>query len=145
MNNLDNLIPLESVKIASPCKADWNQMKGSSRVRHCVSCEKNVYNLSGMTRPEADSLIRSREGELCIRLARRADGTVITDDCPIGLRASRDAVRRAPRFWRYALVVILLPVAVLLSAVMREVDPIGLVFGLVTAPLAGPMLGSMTG
>lgn len=141
---MNNIIPLESIKVATPCKAEWEQMKGSSRVRFCASCEKNVYNLSGMTRPEAEALIRSREGELCIRLARRADGTVSTDDCPIGLRAARDAVRRRPALSRYALVALLLPVAVVFSAVVRRIDPVGIVLAIITAPM-GDMMGSMTG
>lgn len=39
-----------------------------------------------MTREEAHQLIAQREGRVCVRLYRRADGTVITADCPIGRR-----------------------------------------------------------
>jgi hypothetical protein len=47
----------------------------------------NVYNLSGMTRFEAESLIAQNEGRLCVRFYRRRDGSIITKDCPVGLRA----------------------------------------------------------
>lgn len=83
---------LERLRIASPCKADWSQMVGDDRVRFCGQCRKNVYDLSGMRRDEATALIRDRTGELCVRLWRRADGTVITADCPVGDRTKR--VRR---------------------------------------------------
>lgn len=83
---------LERLRIASPCKADWSQMVGDERVRYCGQCRKNVYDLSGMRRDEATALIRDRTGELCVRLWRRADGTVITADCPVGERTRR--VRR---------------------------------------------------
>ncbi len=82
-------VPLEQVRVASPCHAAWDDMSGDDRVRHCGRCEKNVYNLSGMTRAEAEALVRRTEGELCIRFYRRADGTVLTRDCPVGLAALR--------------------------------------------------------
>src|SRR5882762_2843885 len=78
---------LDHVRVAAPCKADWDQMIGSERVRFCGQCSLNVYNLSAMTRPEAESLIARTEGRLCVRLYRRRDGSIITKDCPVGLRA----------------------------------------------------------
>ncbi len=82
-------IPLDSIRIANPCRADWNKMAGDDRSRFCVSCAKNVYNLSEMTRAEAENLVREREGELCVRFFQRADGTMITTDCPIGIKPNR--------------------------------------------------------
>jgi len=79
--------PLDHVQVAAPCKADWNQMIGSERMRFCGECNLNVYNLSGMTRSEAESLIARNEGRLCVRFYRRRDGSIITKDCPVGLRA----------------------------------------------------------
>ncbi len=72
--------------IASPCPASWHAMRGDDRVRFCDSCSKSVYNLSDLTAAEASDLIRESEGRLCVRLYRRADGTVLTADCPVGLR-----------------------------------------------------------
>ena len=42
--------PLDSIKVASPCSADWEGMVGNNRQRFCGQCKLNVYNLSGMTR-----------------------------------------------------------------------------------------------
>ncbi len=81
------LTVLEDVRIASPCSASWDAMKGDDRVRFCGACEKNVYNLSGMTRPEAMQFLRTHEGHLCLRFYQRADGTILTQDCPVGLQA----------------------------------------------------------
>lgn len=75
---------LDTLKIASPCPADWDAMTGDDRVRHCSECRLSVYNLSEMTREEAEALIEETEGRLCVRLYQRADGTVITRDCPVG-------------------------------------------------------------
>jgi hypothetical protein len=79
--------PLDHVKVAAPCLADWDQMVGSGRVRFCGQCSLNVYNLSSMTKAQAEHLIASTEGRLCVRFYRRRDGSIITRDCPVGLRA----------------------------------------------------------
>jgi hypothetical protein len=72
---------LDRISVASPCQADWQQMKGDERVRHCTLCQQKVYNLSGMSRREAATLITQREGRLCVRLYLRPDGTLVTSDC----------------------------------------------------------------
>jgi hypothetical protein len=82
------------VRIASPCSASWEEMKGDDRVRFCKHCDLQVFNLSGLSEREAEELITETEGRLCVRFYRRADGTVITADCPLGLQAFRRAVWR---------------------------------------------------
>lgn len=87
---------LNRATVAKPCSANWNEMTGDERARHCADCGMNVYNISAMTPNEARGLITSHEGtRLCVRLFKRADGTVITRDCPKGLAAYR---RRVTRF-----------------------------------------------
>lgn len=76
--------PLNNIKVASPCPANWDEMYGDNRKRFCGECKLNVYNLSGMNRDEAENLIQNAEGRLCVRFYQRADGTVITEDCPVG-------------------------------------------------------------
>jgi hypothetical protein len=78
---------LETIEIATPCGADWSAMKGDDRARFCGLCRLNVYNLSGMTREEAEALVREKEGKLCVRMFQRQDGTVMTQDCPVGFPA----------------------------------------------------------
>lgn len=87
--------PLNNIKIASPCSADWNEMVGDERQRFCGDCKLNVYNLSGMSRSEAENLIfQAGENRLCVRFFRRADGTVLTKDCPVGWRAIRQNISK---------------------------------------------------
>jgi hypothetical protein len=62
-------------------------MKGDDRARFCSSCQKHVYNIAGMPAADALALIQQHDGNLCARLYRRFDGTVLTGDCPVGLRA----------------------------------------------------------
>ena len=80
---------LDRVKIASPCDARWDDMTGDAHRRHCSECDKNVYDLSSLTRNEAEALLQKHEGELCVRFYRRADGTVLTADCPVGVSRRR--------------------------------------------------------
>ena len=82
MNKYTN--PLNSVRIASPCSADWNKMYGSERKRYCSECKLNVYNLSDMSQREAENFLINSEGRVCLRVFRRKDGTVLTKDCPVG-------------------------------------------------------------
>jgi hypothetical protein len=82
--------PLGTIKIAAPCSAEWKWMYGNDRVRFCGQCSQNVFNLSAMTTEEAEVLIRRSDGRLCVRFYVRGDGTIITRNCPIGLRAIRD-------------------------------------------------------
>lgn len=86
--------PLDDIKIASPCSADWNEMYGNDRKRFCGDCKLNVYNLSDMTRAEAENLLMISEGRLCVRFFRRADGTVLTKNCPVGWRAVKQRASR---------------------------------------------------
>src|SRR5262245_18296403 len=74
---------LDNIRVASPCNAEWETMIGDDRVRHCGACDKQVYNLSEMTRDEAQALIVAREGRLCIRYYQRKDGTILTADCTV--------------------------------------------------------------
>jgi hypothetical protein len=87
---------LADVQLASPCTASWADMAGTERVRFCRECQRNVYNLSAMSRAEAEELVHQRETQrLCIRFYRRADGTLLTADCPVGVRKLRRAARQS--------------------------------------------------
>jgi hypothetical protein len=81
---------LDRVRVASPCSAKWDDMVGDERERFCLSCDKQVFNISAMGRAEAEAFLAARVGnKTCIRFYRRADGTILTDDCPTGVRRKR--------------------------------------------------------
>ena len=94
---------LQNVRIASPCSMRWEDLPPTSdaHTRHCDKCRLNVHNLSGMSADDAESLLRSalnddstRKHRLCAAIFRRADGTVITADCPVGIAVLRAKARR---------------------------------------------------
>jgi hypothetical protein len=77
-------VKLENVHIASPCRADWNEMTGDERVRTCAACAKPVFNFSEMTRDEAEQVLAENRGNLCARFYQRKDGTILLADCSVG-------------------------------------------------------------
>ncbi len=91
MKNFD----VNKLRIATPCHFNWENMSGNERVRFCQSCKLNVYNISEMTSTEVTNLITKTEGRICGRIYRRSDGTVLTKDCPVGVRAQ---VKRVTKF-----------------------------------------------
>ncbi|HZE98088.1 MAG TPA: hypothetical protein VE981_13745 [Planctomycetota bacterium] len=74
---------LEDITFKTPCTVSWEVMKGGgSQVRHCPTCDRDVYNLSAMTREEAQAFLDSTFGRFsCVQLWKRDDGIVVTSDC----------------------------------------------------------------
>src|SRR5512138_3788675 len=81
-----NLPVLASIRVASPCKASWTEMDGDRRSRFCGECQTQVFDLSEMSREQAERLIIERNGDLCARYYQRPDGTIQTADCQAGER-----------------------------------------------------------
>lgn len=87
---------LERIHVVSPCPARWEDMVGDDRVRRCEDCKLNVHDLSAMTRDEAEGVLAGlAAGRVCAQFYRRADGTILTKDCPVGLARLRATARRA--------------------------------------------------
>ena len=86
--------PLDNVQVAAPCSANWEEMNGTEQKRFCAMCQLNVYNLSAMTKNEAEKLISDNEDRLCVRFYRRSDGTIITQNCPKGIAALKRRLSR---------------------------------------------------
>jgi hypothetical protein len=122
---------LDVIQIQNPCPESWDEMHGDSRVRFCDHCRLNVYNLSDMSRDEAQALLTAREGRLCVRYYQRRDGGVVTRDCKGGLRKR---VMRAATFAASATVALL---AGALSALGMSLNPNHCVEGAEQAPPTG--------
>jgi len=90
---------LDSIQIAKPCSARWEEMAGDDKVRFCSHCKLNVFNLSAMDLEEAARVIAEKDGRLCVRFYRRRDGTTLTKNCPVGVAAWR---RRTMLAWSAA-------------------------------------------
>jgi hypothetical protein len=66
-------------------------MKGTDQVRFCSDCQKYVYNLSEMTRREAETILATRGNQMCARLIRDLEGQTMTVESlpPIRLMSQR--------------------------------------------------------
>lgn len=85
---------LDDLVIETACEEPWDGMRGDDQVRHCAACRLDVHDLSALTRPEAEALVRGADGRLCARIHRRPDGRVLTRDCG---PARRSVQRRRTR------------------------------------------------
>lgn len=90
MTTTQRALPLfDRIRVASPCDVPWDSMRGDDRVRHCDQCDKNVYDLSSLTRAEVERLFDAHAETPCVSYFQRADGTVLLADCPVGLARRR--------------------------------------------------------
>jgi hypothetical protein len=100
MEEQQNHLTLQTLMIAAPCEVEWDDMAGDDKVRRCNECKLNVINIKALTSKEIEKVLQSdqaKNGRLCVQLYRRADGTLLTADCPRGLQKIRAA---SARLWR---------------------------------------------
>ncbi|MFT4975720.1 MAG: hypothetical protein ACI8S6_001613 [Myxococcota bacterium] len=64
----------DDIPIPEPCTADWSAMTGDEGRRFCGQCSKHVHNLSAMTEPEAEAVLK--KPEVCVRYSHRTDGQI---------------------------------------------------------------------
>ena len=90
-----NTLKHDNIKyeIASPCDQNWADMSGDDKCRFCSLCEKSVYNLSSMSSNEVTELLAG-DSNVCTRVFKRPDGTVLTEDCPVGLAQVRSHLKK---------------------------------------------------
>jgi hypothetical protein len=123
-------------------------MKGDERVRYCEECRLNVYNFAELSRGQAEELIRETEGRLCGIIYRRADGTVLTRDCPVGLMAIRRGTARVIRFSSAACLVLCGVVLIMLGQPaaaqrVRFMEPFARVCNWLAPQQLGPATGAV--
>src|SRR5215813_8689957 len=58
--------PSTQLRIASPCKMDWDSMIGNDRVRFCEHCQLSVHNLDLASRKQVRRLIARSGDRLCV-------------------------------------------------------------------------------
>lgn len=82
---------LDRARIATPCSMQWDDLQGhDERKRFCRSCKKHVYNVSSLTKDEAEAFLHEQLGrDVCVFFYRRADGTIMTSDCSVGATRKR--------------------------------------------------------
>jgi hypothetical protein len=91
------LTQLNQIEVASPGSADWEEMEGDAKVRFCSGCQLRVFNLSAMDVEEAAARVAEHANGLCVRFFRRAYGTLLTRDRPVGQERTQRRRRLAVR------------------------------------------------
>ncbi len=83
--------------VAEPCPAKWDDMIGDDKIRLCAQCNLNVHNTRMMTDEEVLQLVLDAASgkRVCARLYKRADGTLLTQNCPVGVSRLRERVKCA--------------------------------------------------
>lgn len=94
----------DSICIATPCSMDWDSMKGTDEVRLCSGCDKNVYNISAMSRKRVEEIL-SMQQLPCLQIQRRADGTLVTDEFPKILKPLRSQWKKTARLFLFMVAV----------------------------------------
>lgn len=102
---------LDNISIATPCSAEWDNMSGTDTIRFCGQCSKNVYDISAMSESEAVSFLAGQQMVPCLKFFRRADDTIIFDNCPAGLRRVRSGVKATVKFVSTVLATLMYSVA----------------------------------
>jgi hypothetical protein len=75
------IVNLDEISVLEPCGVDWDAMTHAGvSARHCSSCDKNVYDLSEMTRQAVMALMLEQEGNVCVRFSKRVDDSLITSN-----------------------------------------------------------------
>ncbi len=102
---------LDNLYIGAPCSVSWDSMTGDERARACSQCSRKVYNLSDMTKNEAETFLQENGVSHCVTFYRRQDGTIMTDNCPVGLRKLRDQCKFAMRVAAASIAFLMTPLA----------------------------------
>lgn len=95
MDELKDL--MRNTQIAAPCSVKWDDMTGDDVARMCAQCNLHVVNTFMLTDEEVlAALQRIHQGErICMRVYRRADGTFMTRNCPVGIQRIRERIHKA--------------------------------------------------
>jgi len=73
------------LQVVTPCSSSWEQMSGSTqngRKRFCADCDKHVFDFAQMTARQVEAVVEAHQGNLCARLTRLPDGSLLTLEMP---------------------------------------------------------------
>lgn len=79
----------DQLNVVSPCTASWEEMTGDEQKRHCLQCDKTVFDFSQMSLSQIEAVVSAKHGQLCARITRRNDGSMVTFEPPLPAYASR--------------------------------------------------------
>lgn len=84
---------LDDLRVGGDCDEAWATMPGSGRSRHCRTCDHAIYDLSALTRGEAEALVVAHDAagkRLCGAMTHTVAGTLASVSWWSRLRAARE-------------------------------------------------------
>ncbi|MFT5353932.1 MAG: hypothetical protein ACI9KE_001132 [Polyangiales bacterium] len=129
---------LNIIDVKSPCDEPWREMEvAGPGKRNCALCMQDVYDLSEMTKDEAETLVFESTGRVCVRFFRRIDGTIVTSDCsPVRFRQLREAGRGSLRIAAKVIGAVVAVLTLLGFARFAGLNPFGWLGGSVQGEMA---------
>lgn len=73
-------VPKTAITVTEPCDVGWDAMPGDSRERHCVQCNRSVFNSVAMSRQQMNDLLQAGDALPCMRLAQYPGGSLLIAD-----------------------------------------------------------------
>lgn len=74
---------LKRIHVAVPCPKVWEPAGEAATRRHCDLCNQDVFDLSMLTRAEANALLASRRNApTCVTYQQQVGGEILTADRP---------------------------------------------------------------
>lgn len=80
---------LDQLNVAQPCSASWEEMTGNHQKRFCSECSKHVFDFTQMTRQQIEAVTAIHQGNLCARITRREDGSMVMAEPSLPVYPSR--------------------------------------------------------
>jgi len=68
---------LRNLAIPNPCPKNWEEMEGDASTRHCESCDKDVVDVTGMSKTEAIELFEESTERVCVHGRANRDGRLL--------------------------------------------------------------------
>jgi hypothetical protein len=82
------------LRIETPCPKAWDDLLGDERKRFCSQCQLHVHNSAELTSSEADELVKTASGRVCMRIVTDEGGTPVFKSA----RPRTDSLRRIARW-----------------------------------------------
>jgi len=86
---------MKKTLVPRPCHEDWDRLTPEERGHFCTVCETKVWDLSALTAAEAETFLRSQQGDLCVSYKEGPGGEVLHRE-PTVVPAARLSRRRMP-------------------------------------------------
>jgi hypothetical protein len=68
--------------VPNPCHEDWDKLTPEERGHFCTVCQTKVWDLSSLTKEEAEEFLRETEGDLCVSYEEKG-GEVVHREAPV--------------------------------------------------------------